>query len=685
MTRQIYPIIATLALMLVIPNFATGQEVTGTYWFADKPFPQYMSLWQEGWSFTDEEGNKLIYATPGMPLGGYVFLYYRNTSQKPITASDILFEGIPLSKALAKNQETKRAEDKFYTSILYSKLPKQQIERLKTLGWPVWWKSEPTTVQPGQYGKITLRLRRVPKAAKLKLDVVFDQGRLSTTVSTVGVKPCFESIAFSNDLKTVYLYPRYSKQGAKPQSIYIDSSDVTHLANVRWDKSLDTAAIAVRLTQPLGWMSYHNYRVVYSDGAVAQYGLKTWARELVYGMWSSPSGGKDPESATKSFIEEYVLHNINCVMPYVVGVCRDFFLSDAGWEYCEKMGVGRMTHWPDGKHHAVFTFAMDEPDANDAACRDLDPRDRLGVLGQFLVNWTRVLSEADPQTPTLLNINNTYKPENWYVYHQLADIPCIDPYYTEQQDLGVRGDPFYFGFHTRPTYVQAVCTISQSSCRPKPLHAILCSTRYTNDEGFQGRYPTPEEKRMEVYYAIGSGAKGISYWWFPKDKYCHGLDDRTPEANALWKEIGLLGAEVRTAGPLITISCPVELPIKATRFLWVRGLLCGTDTVALSIVNENVACDRLGTIFKPAENARVSVELPSWIEPKSVFEVTCDGLSDIKFDRKAGALTLNLGTVKLSRFVVVTSDPGLRTRLQKRYDEMFAENVRKLKAGWEKN
>ena len=671
--------LAAVVAAALTTGYGHAQQVTGAYWFADKPFPEYIQLWQEGWSLKDENGEKLIYARPNMPLGGYVFVYFKNTTAQPIKLIDIKIQGIRLSEALAQDSHPERAEDRYRSSLLISKLPKQQIDKLKDAGWPVWWKPEPPTVEPGGYGEIVIRLRRVPKPARINVEVHGESARFSAEVAARSSRPWFETISFSPDLRNVYLYPRHPNSGMKPTKVLIDGRELTRSAAISWSKSTSTAAVVVRLKEPLKLMSYHNFRVAYSDGSCAQAGIRAWGHEMVYGMWSSPAGGDDPESATKSFIEEYARHNINAVMPYVVGVCRDYFHSDAGWEYCARMGVERMLHWPDGKHDALFLFAMDEPDANDAAFNEIDDRYRLGSHGQWLVKWTAQLHKSGPNSPVLLNIDNTYKPENWYMYHQLADIPCVDPYYTEQQDFAARGDPFYFGFHTRPTYVQAVCTISQSSCRPKPLHVILCSTRYTNDEGYQGRYPTPEEKRMEVYYAIGSGAKGISYWWFPKDKYCHGLDERTAEANALWKEIGLLGAEVRTAGPLITTSCPVELPIKATRFLWVRALLCGTDTVALSIVNENAASDRLGTIVKPVENARVSVELPSWMAPKSIFHVTCDGLGDVAFEIKGRTLSLDLGRVNLSRFIVVTSDPGLRTRLQKRYDEMFARNVARLK------
>lgn len=670
--------LASLAPLLAAAAAVFAQQVTGTYWFADKPFPEYMNLWQEGWSFTDAEGNKLIYARPDMPLGGYLFVYYANTTGKPLTPTDLTIQGIPLSQGLGKLGRTARAEDKYYSSILFSKLPKQQTDGLKDAGWPVWWKPDPPTVEPGQCGKIIVRMRRNPKPAHLDIGVVYDGGTLAAKVATTKPQPRFGTIAFSADLKIVYLYPHRPKPGSSPARVYIDGRDVTASAVIRSDKSIDISPIIIRLNSPLELMSYHDFRVVYADGSAAQAGIRAWGHEMVYGMWSSPSGGDDPESATKSFIEEYVAHNINAVMPYVVGKCRDYFHSDAGWDYCEKMGVGRMLHWPDGKHRALFLFAMDEPDASDAACRELEPMDRLGVLGQFLVDWTRQLHKSGPGSPVLLNIDNTYKPENWYMYHQIPDIPAMDPYYPEQQDFSAR-NPYFFGAHVRPTYVQAVCAISQSAAQPNPLHAILCSTRYTDNQGFSGRYPTPVEKRMEVYYAVGSGVKGISYWWFAKDSNCHGLDERTPEARALWKEIGLLGAEVRTAGPLITTSCPADLPMKASKFLWARSLVCGGDTVALTIVNDNIASDRLGTMVKPVENARVSVDLPSWVEPNSVFEVTCDGITDIGSQIKGRTLTLELGTVNVSRFVIITADRMLRDRLQKRYDEMFAANVRKLK------
>lgn len=652
-----------------------AQQIEGTYYFPDKPFPEYMQLWQEGWSFLGEDGLKLVYAKPDMPLGGYAFIYFKNTGSKPMTVSDLTIEGIKMSEGLAKNWTPPSLDKRYDSSILLSKLPKDQIEKLNDCGWPAWWMPEPLTIQPGAHGQIVIRMKRSPKPEQLAIGIVTDQGTINATVVRDKAQPQFGTISFAADLQTIYLYPRHTAAGAKPARILMDGRDVTALSTITTDNSLPLSAVVVRFDKPIQMMAFHTFRVEYPDGSAAQAGIRAWGHEMVYGMWSSPGTGSDPETALKSFIDDYAAHNINCVMPFVVGQERKYFDSDAGWDYCESKGVGRMTMWPDQKHVETILFAQDEPDATDANFQDVNPEERLGGCGQWLVEWSRALRDRAPKTPVLLNIDNTYKPENWYMYHQLTDIPAVDPYYTEQQDFQDFGDPYYFQYHTRPTYVKAVAEISQSSGQPKPLHVILLSCRYQTDK-YKGRFATPDEKRIEVYYSIGSGAKDLSYWMFPT---C--LNDGTPEAKALWDEIGIIGAEVRTAGPVIKSSCPVDLPVKANKFLWVKTLLSGNDTLEVITVNENVACDRLGSVVRPCQNTKVNVTLPSWLAPKDAFDVTSEGIKSLEWKQDAGAVELSLGTLNVSSLVIVTANPNLRAQLQNRYQKMFADNVAKLRAG----
>lgn len=673
-------VIATVVVLVSIVAGASAQPVVvGGAYFADKPFPELMPLWQEGWSFKDADGNKLIYAHPDMPLGGYMFVYFKNTGLETVEIKDVTIQGIKLSEGIGLTDYPRSPEEKYGASVLLSELPKERTDLLKQAGWPVWWKPEPRFVPANGMGEIVVRMKREPKVEKISIGIVTDKGTVSATVDANKPQPRFGTISFSPDLSTVYLYAKHPKAGIKPDKVFLDGKDVTASCGIASDKASDLSPVVLRLLVPLEFMSYHSFRASYPDGSAAMAGIRAWGREMVYGMWGGGKGQGTSEEVAKEFLTDWATHNINCQMGHSTHTGNAFFRSKEGWAFCQTIGMGRMTTWDVGTYDPTFFFVQDEPDANDAGTGELEQQDRLGSLGMWLIRWCETLRKHDSNVPLLLNIDNTYKPENWYMYHQLADIPCVDPYFPEQQDQTYWYHPGTLSVHSKPTYVSGVTTISQSSGQPKPLHVILCSTRYQNEKlGQRGRYPTPEEKRMEVYYSIGNGAKGLSYWWFAPDVNCVGVGTDEPEAKALWKEIGLLGAEVRTAGDIITRSCPADLKVEGPKQLWTRTLLSGSDTIALVVVNDDVACDRVGTVYKPVEKAKVAVDVPKWITPGDVFEVTYEGIKSVPWERDGSKVTVTLDTVNISRFVLITSDPSLRSRVRSEYESKYAENVAKL-------
>ncbi|MEJ5298585.1 MAG: hypothetical protein WHZ52_11170, partial [Armatimonadota bacterium] len=82
---------------------------------------------------------------------------------------------------------------------------------------------------------------------------------------------------------------------------------------------------------------------------------------------------------------------------------------------------------------------------------------------------------------------------------------------------------------------------------------------------------------------------------------------------------------------------------------------------------------------RPAKDARIRVKLPSWLEATDVFEVSGDGLAEVKWSIRDGWLILEPGEIYLSRFIIATADRSLRQELQRRYEELFAANVASLK------
>ncbi len=655
--------------VLVLAGACSGQQVVSSQYFADNPFPEYIPLWHEGWGFKDANGDPLVYAKPDMPLGGYVFVHFRNSGKKTIKVTDLLIGGIPMSKALAKTQDSAGSLEGH--SILVSDLPKDRIEALKAAGHPMWWKAEPVDVQPGEIAQVVIRMRRAPKTTMISAGIQTTGGLIKAAVPVKKIQPRFSGICFSPDLRTAWLYPRHPKPGVAPESVLMDGRDVTARCKIMADRSLSIAPVAVSFSEPLALMSYHCFQVIYPDKSAATAGIHAWGSDIVYGMW----GGK---GEAKTFYTELAGHNINAHMGHAGKDVMEMSLSSDGLEFLTRLGIRNMATWHGNARNTLFYFLQDEPDAQDPGIDDLPPDQRLGLVGQYLVEKMNLLRAKDAKTPILLNIDNTYKPENWYMYHQLSDIPCLDPYYQGELDYTYWHHPGAMGYHYKPTYVYAATRISQSSAAPKPLHVILCSTKYKDNSGHEGRFSTPEEMRIQVSYALAAGAKGLSYWWFTPGEECNGCGADEPGAKALWKGIGILGAEVRTAGPIITASCPVSLPVQASRWLWVRTLISGTDTLAVIVVNDNVLCDRLGTVYKPVEKAWVTVKKPEWMKPKYCFEINSNGVLDCDWKATGDKLRIDLGSVEVSRFVVATSDASLKPKLAKLYAEKFAANIATL-------
>ncbi len=674
-----------LVLVLLLAGVPTSGPVSaagvgaGEY-RADVPYPEFMPMWREGWAWTDEEGQRVRYAYDGMPLGGYLYAWFHNGSGQPVEVKDVLLQNVSLAQGIApEHKPSGQPDDKYVSSLKFSKLPGEQLAELVAAGEPVWWKVEPMVIPPGGFGQITVRLRRDPKVETLAVTVpALPEADGKILLAAGRRQPRFFSINFTPKFDAVYAYLRHpSGQGIAPARILVDNIDVTSACTVVADPSVDTVPVMIRPQSPFKRGSWHLFEAAYADGLTARVGMTAWQPGLVYGMWGYSRVGQTEDENRKFYLEDMRVHHINTLLYSLPGEVRAFLRTREGREYSRKTGIRAMTNWAGDAVDAPFMFLTDEPDAGDFMSTMLDPNKRIGSLGQWLVERANMFRRAEPGTPVLLNVDNTFKPENWYTYAQLADLPCADPYYQEALQSVYKNDPINLGAYLKPTYVYGVGTIYQSAGAPKPMHLILQTCRLDFKE-FPFRAPTPEEKRIAIYYAIAAGAKALSYWWYTPFGEFYGCGGSGKDMEALWKEIGLVGAELRSAEPMLIRSCPATVRINGPRFLWVRSLLAGDDALAIVVANDNIACDRAGTTIRPIERARLTVQLPAWLKAGDVFEITHEGTKPVEWRAQESELTLDLGTVSVARFVMVASDRSLRQESQRIYNARCAANVRAL-------
>ena len=326
---------------------------------------------------------------------------------------------------------------------------------------------------------------------------------------------------------------------------------------------------------------------------------------------------------------------------------------------------------------------MDEPESHDYAVSELPDELRVGSFGQGLVERQRKWTEVDGQTLTLLNLDSTYKPAGWLVYGQIPDILCCDPYYQETLNSVTFGKhPGRFGWFSSPYSVYGMSDIMRWCAEPRPTHIILNSVSRADEPKF--RYGTPEEKRIEFYYALAAGAKGISYWWFTPYGECKGCGSDEPDAIAMMKEMARLNAEARAVEPLLSTACPGMItdtksdPFMTTAPYWLmaRTLLRGTDTAIIVLVNRDHMSDRVGTIYKPIPKAPLTFTKPPWMKASTAFRVSKSGIQNVPLMVQGDVVKATLMDLDLAEMLVITDNASLVGEARGRWEQ----NLSRLKA-----
>ncbi len=675
--RLISLAIALVAACSAAPVAAADIETLDAYYRFDVPCPQFKEFWSD-MSPREEALNLRLW---DKPLAGSAHVYLRNTSSAPLVIEDVALAGISLKRAIAfSDQDVKREADP--ASIFFADIAEADRRKLIAAGDPIWWRAQPRSAAPGEVCEVAVRFRENPPGDSVRLVLSVKGGTRLDVSIPLEPRPRFESISFSADLRRITAYCTTPNQ--PPARLLLDGQDITRQCSIAHDPQIGVAIAVAELDSPVRRGSYCCLEAVYPDGAKTTELIKAWSDEPAYGMWGAMPGEGGDTALAKAYYNDLAAHNINTQIEQIGSDCVvEFLKTQEGRDYIASLGIRRTIseHLKQGTTNPSLYFLADEPESADFYVTGVPPEHKMGCMTQGMINKAQSLHEADPIPPSGVNINYTFRPHSTYAYGLVADILMCDPYYQARLGQSFDRNPRRVPLYTNAKYIYAMSFLPRVACMPRPLHMVLYAVSGHSGKGVKFRFPTPEEKRIEVYYALAAGAKQISYWWFtPRPlgvKGANGCGSDQPGAKALWNEIGLLGAEFGTVSHLIADGCVANLKVTGSDDMWVRTLLSGSDTVLVLCVNENYANDRMGTVYKPVEKCEIGISLPAWMEAKDVFEVTCKGTNDLSWD-VTQRLNLHLQDTELTRLIVVTRDTKLRSQLQTRYDQKYAAKVANL-------
>lgn len=640
--------------------------ILGTQYQEDELFPEYNCIWHD---------KNYPASCAGTYLGGNLHVYLKNTGSSPVTVDDVTLAGYSLATVLKLNSNEHEARSIYY----YWDEPPQDIQ---DAGSPVWYKGDPAAIPAGGVGQAVVRLRNPPSTPAVMVGVVTSAGTVAANIPISSTAPQLASVGFATDRSKVYLHWRRSG-GAAPATVWMDGVNVTANTITAGDPSVNFGESVVTLSTPLPSMSYHVFQGVYADGKTATASLRAWSHPFLYASWSVFQVPDGDLVAGKAWVDDAINRGFNAVQNQIGGGVGGYLGTSSGRAYAESRGYGIIT-WNKNYENPLLSFINDEVDAEEDNLADnfcgaglklpcgASP---MGVLGMRSVAVGEDFRATYPLAPTTINMDGTFKPENYYAYGQAVDVLQSDPYYQKRlKDTYWYHNPDWIPLYSKATYNYAVAKACTRAAEPNPFHVILLSTESrenVNGVTMTWPFPTPQAKRIEVYYSLAGGAKGISYWWFKPGYPSNGLGDQSkPAAQALWKEMGLFGNEIKTASPLLVTSHPVDMAIAPGANVWARALAAGPDTIILLVVNDDYYSDEAGFHSTDVNSATVTAALPSWMQaPLTAFEITAGGLGDVSTALNGNQLQVSLGTLKLTRMIVVTRDTQLRAAIQQRYDQ----------------
>lgn len=245
-------------------------------------------------------------------------------------------------------------------------------------------------------------------------------------------------------------------------------------------------------------------------------------------------------------------------------------------------------------------------------------RDWVGNMALEMVQREILGKRLAPRVASMLLVDNTYRPGNFFTYGHIADV-------------------FDHDIYLRPAPGQAMdweevarrTELVRRACEPKPLWITLWLGWGAN----YCRALTAAEERIMAFYALGAGAKGINYFLHSGGIYSivTGMvkTGRKAEGEALWEGVGQLNRQLRWAGPWLVRAYPVAAEVEATEGLWVRTLLSGPEGLVVILVNQQARGTGKGYQPAPLRNVRLRVEQLPWLEEVRVRRVTPGGFETL--------------------------------------------------------
>ncbi|MDI6828851.1 MAG: hypothetical protein QME62_10235 [Armatimonadota bacterium] len=512
----------------------------------------------------------------------------------------------------------------------------------------LWYRMRPSTIAPGEIANVAIVLPAPPSGIKTVEIRTTDGESIKKVIQCVPEPLRFQAIRFSHDLKTIDVYVRWQdvSKASYLKRILLDGKDMRRFASPLPAKSFEGLAFTrIVLERPLTGNSFHVIEAETADGLSTAYQIRAIPSDFLIGIYGTPSN-ENIADWTNHGCNHYL--SFGAVQPELLEIMAKHGIS-VGAKYVPEPLVdrtnGRVVIFNEdtalrkiaeikNKQAFLYHHLVDEPDVADYYAGKW-----LGASAMELAARCEFCEKVDPDHYTFVQLDNTFRPQNYRTYGEAADILATHRYSLGNFLRSEAGKEAY----TRLAFLEDLLdTIEKFKLATEPKPFFMVTQFFNLGKSRAGRAPTIEEMRLQCYAMILGGACGIIH-------YIHSGSSGGGEggkSKTLWDAMVGLHDELSRVGDVVEMGTPAPASwIKCDNPNVLSGaLLCG-DRIAVVLINRCHRSYLENFIARPVRNATITLKIPPWIAADSLEIVTADSGNSVESRLENNILTFKVDEI----------------------------------------
>jgi hypothetical protein len=250
--------------------------------------------------------------------------------------------------------------------------------------------------------------------------------------------------------------------------------------------------------------------------------------------------------------------------------------------------------------------------------------------------------------PTLITLCRNVK---FFEFAFLADVPCHDHYSVTAPTTSKW--PYPYGTRLEETgYYTADLKYASE---PKPIW-VWSQGVHLWDERPRMPLPTPDELGAQLYFNLGRGAKGILWFTFLEE-----AGRRYPATKQALREYSRV---VRLLEEDLLLSDPWPGGFSAPEGVDVAPLI-SPDKLVVFISNLDYAISDSAYQWNPVRRLHLELAVPNWFSAVDGFEIDpSEGIKPVKWALKGKTIAIDIEALKMGRVLVFTARRDSRKQLE---------------------